>query len=126
MMRTQCLLPIKRFLMQDRVQALCEKQPRRNTWRTAIIGKDAFQLWEFKTNMTEWGFQIKSSALTHFSLEVDSPGFQRFVRWLATDLKVGASAFLATEVSHLLAVRKHVACTRFKGPCHVAGFARDM
>ena len=87
---TQSALPMICLLTQDRAQALQDKQPGRDTWHTAVIGKEAFQLWEFRADMQGVCCQSKASALVHFSLERDSPGFQQFVRWLATDLRVGA------------------------------------
>lgn len=77
--------------MQDRVQALQDKQPGRDTWRIAVVGKEAFQLWEFRTDKQGLCCQSRSSALVQFSLESDSLGFQLFMRWLATDLRVGVS-----------------------------------
>ena len=86
-------LPAICLLMQDRVQSLQDEQPERGTWRTAVIGKEAFQLWEFSTNKSGWCLQSISSPLYPFSLDTESAGFQFFVRWLATDLKVCARVF---------------------------------
>ena len=81
------------LLLQDRVQALQSQQPERSMWHTAVMGKEGFELWEFKTNRMGMCLASKCSSIVHFSLDIDSAGFQRFVRWLATDLKVGASLF---------------------------------
>ena len=108
------------LLVQDRVQALQEEQPARDTWRTAVIGKEAFQLWEFRTDKNGKCMQIRSTSLLSFSLEIESPGYQHFVRWLATDLRVGVSIFLVTEMSYL------PACKPLMGPCHAAEFACEV
>ena len=87
-----------RLLMQDRVQALQDEQPGRDTWRTAILGKEAFQLWEFRTNRKGRCLQSRRTDLLPFSLDTESAGFQFFVRWLATDLRVGANVPINGDV----------------------------
>ena len=108
------------LLVQDRVQALQDEQPGRNTWRTALIGKEAFQLWDFKTNRSGRCLQSVSTALLSFSVETDSPGFQLFVRWLATDLKVGAR--FSPKNRDILSSSLQA----IMGPCHAASFACEV
>ena len=83
----------------------------RDVWRTAVIGKEGFELWEFITDREGLCLESTCSPIVHFSLDIDSPGFQRFVSWLATDFKVGTSVIPAKNMADL------PPNTDWQGPC---------
>ena len=108
------------LLMQGRVQTLEKSQPERDTWRTAVLGADALELWEFKSDKNGYCERCMRAARVGLKMDMDSPGFRLLVRWLATDLRVGACVCLFTEPSY------PPACKRLMGPCHAAGLACDV
>lgn len=74
---------------QERVSQLEDDQRDRNRWVFAIMGKYHIQFWDVHA---KWTFSLmsqnKHTRLHSFSLDLESYGFQLFVRWLLTPLKV--------------------------------------
>ena len=89
----QSVLLMTCLLMQDRIQALQDQQPERDRWCVALLGKEAFQLWDFKTDRRGGCLQCTKAPLYPFSPEIESRGFRMFVGWLTADLKVGRQPF---------------------------------